>query len=98
MKYHTLLLYSLCLMGLTACGSEDELTAIPDTMTDCFAPDPNATDAESVLRREFYQTEKCYLLFNDTLRHENMERTSTVTITISPKHWIWDIFWEAVRQ
>lgn len=70
MKYHTLLLYSLCLMGLTACGSEDELTAIPDTMTDCFAPDPNATDAESVLRREFYQTEKCYLLFNDTLRHE----------------------------
>lgn len=69
MKYHTLLLYGLCLLGMTACGGEDELTAIPDTMTDCFAPDPNATDEESVLRREFYQTEKCYLLFNDTLRH-----------------------------
>lgn len=69
MKYHTLLLYSLCLLGMTACGGEDELTALHDTMTDCFAPDPNATDAESALRRKFYETEKCYLLFNDTLRH-----------------------------
>lgn len=39
-------------------------------ISDLFAPNPETTDAESVLRREFFNTTGCYLLFNDTLRHE----------------------------
>lgn len=58
------------LMGLASCSSEDTPTAERDTLTDCFAPDPDATDAESVLRRNFKQEEGSYLLFNDTLTHE----------------------------
>lgn len=70
MKYYSLLFGCLCLGILAACSGEDELTAIPDTTTNYFAPDPNATDPESVLRRKFYEEENSYLLFNDTLRHE----------------------------
>ncbi len=62
----------LLLLGAVACSDEDSLVAEVDTITDCFAPDPDAMDEESVLRREFYNTEKTYLLFNDTLRHEEL--------------------------
>lgn len=66
------MLYISCalLFGLASCGGEDELEAEHDTLTDCFAPDPNATDAESVLRRAFKEEEGSFLLFNDTLTHE----------------------------
>ena len=37
----------LLLIGVVACGDEDVLTPEIDTITDCFAPDPNATDEES---------------------------------------------------
>ena len=72
MRYCFIYISVLLLLGVVACGDEDALTPEVDTITDCFAPDPNATDEESVLRREFYTTEKSYLLFNDTLRHEEL--------------------------
>lgn len=72
MRYCFIYMSVLLLIGVVACGDEDALTPEVDTITDCFAPDPNATDEESVLRREFYTTEKSYLLFNDTLRHEEL--------------------------
>lgn len=72
MRYCFIYLSVLLLVGVVACGDEDTLTPEVDTITDCFAPDPNATDEESVLRREFYDTEKSYLLFNDTLRHKEL--------------------------
>lgn len=53
-----------------SCSEEEELIAVPDTLTDCFAPAADASDPESQLRREFYAAEKSFLLFNDTLRHE----------------------------
>lgn len=63
------ILYIIVLAGcFTACQQEDSLT--PSNISDLFAPNPEATDAESVLRREFFNTTGCYLLFNDTLRHE----------------------------
>lgn len=66
------ILFTLAATALfsTSCGGEDELTAQPDTLTDCFAPSAEVNDSESQLRREFYATEHSYLLFNDTLRHE----------------------------
>lgn len=72
MKYHFLLISCLLLLGVAACSEEDSLVADVDTMTNYFAPDPNATDEVSVLRREFYTTEKSYLLFTDTLRREEL--------------------------
>lgn len=54
----------------TSCSGEDALVAVPDTLTDCFAPAADANDPESQLRREFYNSENSFLLFNDTLRHE----------------------------
>ena len=63
----TVLLLIIVLAGcFTACQQEDSLT--PSNISDLFAPNPEATDAESVLRREFFNTTGCYLLFNDTLR------------------------------
>ena len=56
------------LLSITACQKEYNLTL--SGTRDPFAPDPKATDEESVLRRSFYENTGCYLLFNDTLRHE----------------------------
>ena len=53
MKY--IILYIIVLAGcFTACQQEDSLT--PSNISDLFAPNPEATDAESVLRREFFNT------------------------------------------
>lgn len=59
---------ALCL-GLASCSKEEALTPETDTRLSHFLPDPNATDTESVLRREFYDTYGSYLFFNDTLQH-----------------------------
>ncbi|MGI6232766.1 MAG: hypothetical protein ACOYJF_07945 [Prevotella sp.] len=60
------LLMALC---LSACSGEDDLQP-SGADGNYFLPDEAATDAESVLRRQFYEDNACYLLFNDTLRHE----------------------------
>ena len=66
---HIVFIYIIILAGcLSACQKEDNLTS--SNISDLFAPNPNATDAESVLRKNFYEATGCYILFNDTLRHE----------------------------
>lgn len=70
-KYRLIILYISVLLFVVACSSEDELSP-SNLKNNYFAPDENATDEESILRRDFYNTEKCYLLFNDTLRHDSI--------------------------
>ena len=53
---------------LCACQQEDELE--PLDVTNSFATSPGATDEETKLKENFYNTTGCHLLFNDTLRHE----------------------------
>ncbi|OJU50573.1 MAG: hypothetical protein BGN96_08500 [Bacteroidales bacterium 45-6] len=67
-KYISILSIPLFLLA-TGCTNEDELTP-SNADKNYFAPADNATDQESLLRKEFYASEKCYILFNDTLRHE----------------------------
>ncbi|WP_321479476.1 hypothetical protein [uncultured Bacteroides sp.] len=69
MKKYISILYIPLLFLFFACAQEDELTP-SNIKENYFAPDENATDATSLLQKEFYKTEKSYLLFNDTLRHE----------------------------
>lgn len=52
---------------LAACQEED---VKPSGAENTFAPSPEATDATSQLRRDFYEATGCFLLFSDTLRHE----------------------------
>lgn len=59
----------LCVLGLFACGKEDALTP-NEAPVNYFIIPADATDAESVLRREFYEKYGVHLLFNDTLHHE----------------------------
>lgn len=53
-------------MCFTACESEDPLQP-SNADTNPFITDDNADDEESLLRKEFYSKNSCYLLFNDTL-------------------------------
>lgn len=69
--YRLIISYIPVLLLFVACNSEDELTP-SNLKNNYFAPDENATDEESILRKDFYNTEKCYLLFNDTLRHDSI--------------------------
>ena len=58
----------LCAASTLWACSEDDLTPIGSINN--FLPDPEATDEESVLRREFFEENGFYILFNDTLSHE----------------------------
>ena len=55
--------------SLFSCEKEN---VTPSKVRNPFASAPEATDATSELRREFYEKTGCFLLFNDTLRHEYM--------------------------
>lgn len=68
MKKYYFILLSLVLLSTVSCSNSDELTP-SQAKENYFIPDDNATDEESVLRRQFFNDEKCYLLFNDTLQH-----------------------------
>lgn len=70
MKKYRIILGLLFISACWACSEEDSLETVYDNRFSYFAPDSEATDEESILRRNFYETEKSYLLFNDTLRHE----------------------------
>ena len=64
-----ILIFMIALTGcLCACQQEDELE--PLDVTNSFATSPGATDEETKLKENFYNTTGCHLLFNDTLRHE----------------------------
>lgn len=67
--YQTILYVAFLLLSFASCSKEDDLQP-SGADKNYFAPDENATDAESVLRRDFYKKDSCYVLFNDTLRHE----------------------------
>ncbi len=65
----TTVIFILMLAGcLFSCRKEDDLE--PSGTLSPFAPVPGATDQTSKLRQAFYEATGCYLLFNDTLRHE----------------------------
>lgn len=67
---HTCYYIIMLALVFCACSNEDDIVAVSDTYIDRFAPPAGATDEESQIRREFYQAEGAYLLFNDTLLHE----------------------------
>lgn len=59
-------------IALSSCRGEDELDTDPTVldMTPNFIPTESDNSEEAQMRRDFYNKHKCYLLFNDTLRHE----------------------------
>lgn len=61
----------ICLFILVAvaCRKEDDPAPSTNWINDFDVPE-NATDAESVMRREFLSETGCYLLFNDTIHKE----------------------------
>lgn len=61
--------FALLLLLVVACQKEGDLTS-SDRVENYFEVPDGATDAESVLRREFQKETGTYLLFNDTLRKE----------------------------
>lgn len=58
----------ILMLSMSACRQEEHLT--PDNARNPFAPDENDMGEEAVMRRDFYSSTGCYLLFNDTLYHE----------------------------
>lgn len=66
MKYFYILFTLLVLLLFQAC-SEDGLT--PSEPYHTFAPEVSDTSEEAQLRREFFNNNGFYILFNDTLRH-----------------------------
>ncbi|MDE5612599.1 MAG: hypothetical protein K2I90_11355 [Odoribacter sp.] len=68
MKITTIISLLMLAGCLFSCRQEDDLE--PSEMSSSFAPVPGATDQTSKLREEFYKATGCYLLFNDTLKHE----------------------------
>lgn len=65
---HIVCIFTIFLAGcFAACQDED---VKPSGAISSFLPPLDATDETSVLRREFFENTGCYLLFNDTLRHE----------------------------
>lgn len=59
----------LLLLAAIACRKEDDIT--PEAPApNPFYPDASATDEHAQLCRDFYTATGCYLLLNDTLKHE----------------------------
>lgn len=68
-RLYYLLVICAYFVSITSCTEEDDLT--PSGIADnYFAVPDNATDEVSTLRKNFYEKNGVYLLFNDTLRHE----------------------------
>lgn len=76
MKQLSLSYLLLLALLAAACHREETLVAEPDAMLDGFLPHPEATDAESKLRRDFYKEHGSFLLFSDTLVHRSLGRSS----------------------
>ncbi len=61
--------FGLLLSVAVACRKEDDIT--PEAPTpNYFYPDESETDVHAQLCRNFYAETGCYLLLNDTLKHE----------------------------
>lgn len=65
---HIFHIFIIFLAGCLAACQEENVR--PSGTPNSFLPPEDATDATSVLRREFYEATGSYLIFNDTLRHE----------------------------
>jgi len=70
MRKYVLYVSALFCIGMGACSEEDGLTEEFDPRASYYMPAESATDEESVLRRDFFKEENCYLLFHDTLSKE----------------------------
>ncbi|WP_018462509.1 hypothetical protein [Segatella paludivivens] len=74
-KYKTLEILVYCCfisLSLFSCGDKEDYITPEAPAKNYFAAYANATDDESLLRKEFYKNNGCYLLFNDTLRHDSI--------------------------
>lgn len=69
MKMKRILYISLLILAGVACRNEDTPTPTTDWVNGFDVPE-GATDATSILRREFLAETGCYLLFNDTIHKE----------------------------
>lgn len=73
-KTFAICLSLLALLG--ACGSEDSLTPGTDDTLDAFMPADDDNSEEAQIRRQFFNDEKTYLLFNDTIRRQYLGNDS----------------------
>ncbi len=74
-KYKTLEILVYCCfisISLFSCGDKEDDITPEAPAKNYFAADINANDEESLLKKEFYKNNGCYLLFNDTLRHDSI--------------------------
>ena len=70
MKQNYIFSSILLLAMLCACNKEDALVGEKVDVISYFMPDLNDNSQEAELRRDFYNKEHSYLLFNDTLCHK----------------------------
>ncbi len=68
--YECVFLAFIGLLGLTACGGEDDL-APSNADVNGFAPEAGDNSATAQLRNDFYKETGSYLLFNDTLNSKD---------------------------
>ncbi len=57
-------------IALSSCNTESVLKSEPDDTVSRFLPEQGDNSEEAKLRRAFYKDEGCFLLFNDTIRHD----------------------------
>lgn len=73
-RLYYLLVICACFVGMISCAKEDDL--IPSGIVDnYFAVPDNATDEVSILRKNFYEKNGVYLLFNDNYAMNNKVHT-----------------------
>lgn len=66
--FASLVLMAGCALGLSSCADDEDALQPSSVGDNPYRPDPNATDPETVLRRNFYDDHNFYILFNDLLR------------------------------
>lgn len=70
--FETLIYCILLSLSLISCADNEDGIIPEAPEKNYFAVDNNATDEESVIRRQFYKDNGCYLLYNDTLRNDSI--------------------------
>lgn len=78
MKIYNYILAGFVSFGfLSSCGNEDSLIGEEIQINNIFLPDANDHSKVAELRRTFYKKENSFLLFNDTLYHEQIGTTAS---------------------
>lgn len=70
--FETLIYCSVLSLSLVSCADNEDSITPEAPEQNYFAVDNKATDEESVLKRQFYKDNGCYLLYNDTLRNDSI--------------------------